>query len=203
MAFVGLLLVVGLVAADRLCRWPGGAGSRQQHLCPHRAAAQPGERCGPTWRPPSGRVGFDVTTVRDADRVAMNEALRAFTRESAGADLALVFYAGHDPLLPSPAADRSSTPRQAGGSVAGGGGGEAAGTETTAPCLSTGTWRQQAFEQGLGRPELPCRASWKEARLRTGGQRDGSGSPGSFDDGSGGSTSTAASVRFWFHERPI
>ena len=30
-----------------------------------------------------GRLGFDVTTVRDADRVAMNEALRAFTRESA------------------------------------------------------------------------------------------------------------------------
>ncbi|MDE0004562.1 MAG: SUMF1/EgtB/PvdO family nonheme iron enzyme [Rhodospirillaceae bacterium] len=38
---------------------------------------------------------FDVTTVRDADRVGMNEALRVFTRESAGADVALVFYAGH------------------------------------------------------------------------------------------------------------
>ena len=42
-----------------------------------------------------GRLGFDVTTVRDADRVAMSEALRVFTRESAGADVALVFYAGH------------------------------------------------------------------------------------------------------------
>ena len=42
-----------------------------------------------------GRLGFDVTTVRDADRAGMNEALRAFTRESAGADVALVFYAGH------------------------------------------------------------------------------------------------------------
>ena len=42
-----------------------------------------------------GRLGFDVTTVRDADRVGMNEALRVFTRESAGADVALVFYAGH------------------------------------------------------------------------------------------------------------
>ena len=41
------------------------------------------------------RLGFDVTTVRDADRVDMNEALRAFTRESVGADVALVFYAGH------------------------------------------------------------------------------------------------------------
>ena len=42
-----------------------------------------------------GRLGFDVTTVQDADRVAMNEALRTFTRESVGADVALVFYAGH------------------------------------------------------------------------------------------------------------
>ena len=41
------------------------------------------------------RLGFDVTTVQDADRVDMNEALRAFTRESVGADVALVFYAGH------------------------------------------------------------------------------------------------------------
>ena len=42
-----------------------------------------------------GRLGFDVTTVQDADRVEMNEALRTFTRESVGADVALVFYAGH------------------------------------------------------------------------------------------------------------
>ena len=42
-----------------------------------------------------GRLGFDVTTVEDADRVDMNEALRTFTRESVGADVALVFYAGH------------------------------------------------------------------------------------------------------------
>ena len=41
------------------------------------------------------RLGFDVTTVRDADRAAMTEALRVFTRESAGADVSLVFYAGH------------------------------------------------------------------------------------------------------------
>ena len=41
------------------------------------------------------RLGFDVTTVRDADRNAMTEALRVFTRESAGADVSLVFYAGH------------------------------------------------------------------------------------------------------------
>ena len=42
-----------------------------------------------------GRLGFDVTTVRDADRVGLNEALRTFTRQSVGADVALVFYAGH------------------------------------------------------------------------------------------------------------
>ena len=41
------------------------------------------------------RLGFDVTTVRDADRNAMSEALRVFTRNSAGADVSLVFYAGH------------------------------------------------------------------------------------------------------------
>ena len=42
-----------------------------------------------------GRLGFEVTSVRDADRAAMNEALRLFARESARADVAVVFYAGH------------------------------------------------------------------------------------------------------------
>ena len=42
-----------------------------------------------------GRLGFDVTTELDADRVALTEALRTFTRQSAGADVSLVFYAGH------------------------------------------------------------------------------------------------------------
>ncbi len=41
------------------------------------------------------RLGFEVTTVRDADLAGMNEALRRFTRASAGASVALVFYAGH------------------------------------------------------------------------------------------------------------
>ena len=41
------------------------------------------------------RLGFEVTTELDADRVELTEALRAFTRRSAGADVALVFYAGH------------------------------------------------------------------------------------------------------------
>ena len=42
-----------------------------------------------------GRLGFEVTTELDADRVELTEALRAFTRRSAGADVSLVFYAGH------------------------------------------------------------------------------------------------------------
>ena len=41
------------------------------------------------------RLGFEVTTEFDADRVELTEALRAFTRRSAGADVSLVFYAGH------------------------------------------------------------------------------------------------------------
>jgi TPR repeat protein len=41
------------------------------------------------------RIGFEVTTELDADRVELTEALRAFTRRSAGADVSLVFYAGH------------------------------------------------------------------------------------------------------------
>ena len=41
------------------------------------------------------RSGFEVTTALDADRVELNDALRAFTRQSAGADVSLVFYAGH------------------------------------------------------------------------------------------------------------
>ena len=41
------------------------------------------------------RLGFEVTTELDADRVELTEALRAFTRQGAGADVSLVFYAGH------------------------------------------------------------------------------------------------------------
>ena len=41
------------------------------------------------------RLGFEVTTELDVDRVELTEALRQFTRQSAGADVSLVFYAGH------------------------------------------------------------------------------------------------------------
>ena len=40
------------------------------------------------------RLGFEVTTEFNVDRVELTEALRAFTRRSAGADVSLVFYAG-------------------------------------------------------------------------------------------------------------
>ena len=41
------------------------------------------------------RLGFEVTTSLDAGLTELNQALRMFTRHSAGADVALVFYAGH------------------------------------------------------------------------------------------------------------
>ena len=42
-----------------------------------------------------GRLGFEVTTSMNSDRAVLTEALRTFTRRSVGADVALVFYAGH------------------------------------------------------------------------------------------------------------
>ena len=41
------------------------------------------------------RIGVAVTTEFDADRVVLTEALRAFPRQSAGADVSLDCYAGH------------------------------------------------------------------------------------------------------------
>ena len=41
------------------------------------------------------RLGFEVTTELDADRVELTEALRRLTRQSAGADVSLLYYAGH------------------------------------------------------------------------------------------------------------
>lgn len=40
------------------------------------------------------RLVFEVTAEFDVDRVEMTEALRRFTRRSAGADVPMVFYAG-------------------------------------------------------------------------------------------------------------
>ena len=41
------------------------------------------------------RLGFEVTTVLNAGREDLTQALRMFTRGSVGADISLVFYAGH------------------------------------------------------------------------------------------------------------
>lgn len=41
------------------------------------------------------RLGFEVTPVSNAGKRAMDEALRAFGRRAAAADVAMVFYAGH------------------------------------------------------------------------------------------------------------
>ena len=41
------------------------------------------------------RLGFEVTTTLDAGLTELNQALRTFTRRSAGANVALVLYAGH------------------------------------------------------------------------------------------------------------
>ena len=41
------------------------------------------------------RLGFEVTTVSNATRAELNASLRGFSRQSAGAVVALVFYAGH------------------------------------------------------------------------------------------------------------
>ena len=41
------------------------------------------------------RLGFEVTTELDTDFAGLNGALRAFSRRSSGADVSLVFYAGH------------------------------------------------------------------------------------------------------------
>ena len=41
------------------------------------------------------RLGFDVTRASDVDREGLMRALRSFSRQSAGASVAVVFYAGH------------------------------------------------------------------------------------------------------------
>ena len=93
---VGLLLILGLVAAPSVAT----ADGRVALVIGNSAYAAIGELPNPGNDAADvgaalGRLGFAVTTVRDADQARFNEALQAFTRESVGADVALVFYAGH------------------------------------------------------------------------------------------------------------
>jgi hypothetical protein len=41
------------------------------------------------------RIGFDVTTVIDGDKATLTDALSRFSKDSAGSDIALFFFAGH------------------------------------------------------------------------------------------------------------
>ena len=94
---VGLSMVLGLAggpsaapqAADRVALVIGNStyGPTGDLENPGNDAADVGAALG--------RLGFEVTTVLDVDLVAFNQALLGFTRRSAGADVALVFYAGH------------------------------------------------------------------------------------------------------------
>ena len=93
---LGLLLAVGLAlapsatfAADRIALVVGNGAYAAIGVLPN-----PGNDATDV-AAALGRLGFDVTTVRDADRADMSEALRVSTRESAGANVSLVFYAGH------------------------------------------------------------------------------------------------------------
>ena len=72
-------------------RW-GGAGSRQQHLRHIDRLPNP-DNDARDMSAALRRLGFEVTTELNADRVELTAALRAFTRRSAGADVSLVFYA--------------------------------------------------------------------------------------------------------------
>ena len=70
MAFVGLLLVVGLVAAPPPT--VSAAGRVALVVGNSTYAAQPGENDAAAMAASLGRrLGFDVTTVRDADRVVV------------------------------------------------------------------------------------------------------------------------------------
>ena len=93
---LGLLLAVGLAlapsaafAADRVALVVGNSAYAAIGALPN-----PGNDATDV-AAALGRLGFDVTPVRDADRAGLSEALRVFTRKSAGAEVSLVFYAGH------------------------------------------------------------------------------------------------------------
>ncbi len=90
---VGLLLALALavpaVAAEKVALVIGN--SQYAHAVPLPNPANDATDVGAAL----GRLGFEVTTVRDAGRAALGAALADFTDRSAGAEVALVFYAGH------------------------------------------------------------------------------------------------------------
>ena len=72
----------------------GGAGPRQWRLPKRRATAQPGQRCRRHRAGPQA-LGFEVREAANLGKTAMEETLAEFSDEAAGADFAIVFYAGH------------------------------------------------------------------------------------------------------------
>ena len=82
-------------AGCRARGWPRGAGGGQQSTYAHIGRLPNPEIDAADMSSALRRLGFEVTVEFDADRVELTEALRAFTRRSAGADVKLVFYAGH------------------------------------------------------------------------------------------------------------
>ena len=92
----GLLIALGLIGAPS----NAGAAGRVALVVGNSAYAVVGDLPNPgndaaDVSAALERLGFVVTTVLDAGRVELNDALRFFRRESEGADVALVFYAGH------------------------------------------------------------------------------------------------------------
>ena len=92
----GVLLALVLLAAP----WPASAAGRVALVVGNSTYEHIGRLPNPAndaadLSAALRRLGFDVTVARDAGRTALTEALRVFTRRSAGADVALVFYAGH------------------------------------------------------------------------------------------------------------
>ena len=87
-----------------LAREPNDAdtqGGTLRYLSPEVLSGLPAEQADDVWSlcvvlhgMVAGAHPF-ATTDLDADRVALTDALRRFTRRSAGADVSLVFYAGH------------------------------------------------------------------------------------------------------------
>ena len=93
---VGLLLAFGQIVAPAVTQ----AADKKALVVGNSAYAHIGRLPNPAhdaadMRAALQRLGFDVTLAADVDLVGLNEALRGFARLSSGADVALVFYAGH------------------------------------------------------------------------------------------------------------
>ena len=93
---IGLLLVVGQIVAPAVTQ----AAGKKALVVGNSAYAHIGRLPNPAhdaadMEAALERLGFDVTLAADVDLAELNETLRSFARLSSGADVALVFYAGH------------------------------------------------------------------------------------------------------------